>query len=208
LTTSITEGFGFSFLEAWTAGKLLWGRKLTDICADFEEDGVRLDHLYNRLSVPVDWLTASGFRDRWSTCFRSVGRRFSLPESKIDAQRAWEQIVADGTVDFALLDETAQRLVIRSVIENRGHRTDLVRHNPFLRRPGNVEDAAERIGHNRRTVLDRYNLDLYRRRLLDAYRKAIASTVRHSVDKAAVLSAFFAPDRFSLLRWCPYDSPH
>ncbi|NIV99206.1 glycosyltransferase family 1 protein, partial [Candidatus Saccharibacteria bacterium] len=40
LTTSIMEGFGFSFLEPWLFDKLVWGRKLTDICADFEVNGV------------------------------------------------------------------------------------------------------------------------------------------------------------------------
>ena len=207
LTTSITEGFGFSFLEAWTAKKLLWGRKLSDICADFEQAGVRLDHLYSRLAVPVDWLRASGFRGRWIRCLESVGRRLSLPESQIDAQRGWQEIAADGTVDFALLDEGAQWSVIRSVAEDRGRRADLVRCNPFLDRPASVEDAAERIVHNRRTVLDRYRIDIYRNRLLDAYRKAAAAAVRHSVNKTAVLSAFFTPARFSLLKWCPYDSP-
>ncbi len=45
ITTSITEGFGFSFLEPWTAEKFLWGRRLPQICQDFEKNGVRLDHL-------------------------------------------------------------------------------------------------------------------------------------------------------------------
>jgi hypothetical protein len=96
--------------------------------------------------------------------------------------------------------------VIRSAIEDRGHRENLVRLNPFLRRPGLVEDAADRIEHNRRVVLDRYALGIYRRRLLDIYHRVVASTVRHSVDKTVVLSAFLAPERFSLLKWCPYDS--
>ena len=39
ITTSITEGFGFSFLEPWTTGKCLWGRKLKEICIGFEEKG-------------------------------------------------------------------------------------------------------------------------------------------------------------------------
>ncbi|MGD8368214.1 MAG: hypothetical protein PVG78_11255 [Desulfobacterales bacterium] len=206
LTTSITEGFGFSFLEAWTAKKLLWGRKLPDICVDFEQAGVRLDHLYSRLSVPVDWLAASGFRDRWIECLRSVCRLFSLPEDPMALKTAWEKATADGTVDFAILDESAQQTVIRGVVEDPGRRKALVGQNPFLRGPGIVEDAAERIDHNRRIVLDQFNLAIYRRRLLDAYHKVTGSAVHHSVNKAAVLSHFLAPERFSLLKWCPYGS--
>ena len=32
ITTSISEGVGFSFLEPWLFGKLLWVRRLSDIC--------------------------------------------------------------------------------------------------------------------------------------------------------------------------------
>ena len=39
LTTSIMEGFGFSFLEPWTASKMLWGRAIPEICNDFINNG-------------------------------------------------------------------------------------------------------------------------------------------------------------------------
>ena len=40
ITTSITEGFGFSFLEPWTAGRSIWGRRLKEICTDFAAHGI------------------------------------------------------------------------------------------------------------------------------------------------------------------------
>ncbi len=61
ITTSINEGFGFSFLEPWTAHKLLWGRKLPDICHDFEENDIDLGHLYTQLSIPLKWIDQSSF---------------------------------------------------------------------------------------------------------------------------------------------------
>ncbi len=205
LSTSITEGFGFSFLEAWTAGKLLWGRKLSDICMDFEENGLWLDHLYTRISVPVDRLQGSRVQKRWVDCFVRAHRRFLLPLSEKEAQRAWQSVTAGGTVDFGLLDEAAQRSVIRSASEKPAARREIAAANPFLQHPGRVQNAAALIEHNRNIVLDRYDPEGYRRRLTDVYRKAANLSVRHRVDKAAVLSAFLSPERFSLLKWCAYD---
>jgi hypothetical protein len=42
LTTSLKEGFGFSFLEPWTAGIPVAGRRLEAVCLDFEDEGVAL----------------------------------------------------------------------------------------------------------------------------------------------------------------------
>ena len=61
LNTSVTEGFGFCFMEAWLFGKWLWGRLLPDICSDFMEKGVRLNHLYSTLSVRLTGLERTPF---------------------------------------------------------------------------------------------------------------------------------------------------
>jgi len=37
VSSSITEGFGFSFLEPWTSDKLFWGRSIPNICIDFQK---------------------------------------------------------------------------------------------------------------------------------------------------------------------------
>lgn len=52
LTTSILEGFGFVFLEPWTAGKFLIGRNINDVTYDFKTyAGLAFDTLYNKLTV-------------------------------------------------------------------------------------------------------------------------------------------------------------
>ena len=74
VTTSISEGFGLTFLEPWTAGKLLWGRRIGDICGDFEEKGIRFDALYDRIDVPLAWIDAdSFFRDWHAAVSRAAG---------------------------------------------------------------------------------------------------------------------------------------
>ncbi|MCG3148530.1 MAG: Mannosylglucosyl-3-phosphoglycerate synthase [Verrucomicrobiae bacterium] len=52
LTTSTQEGFGYTFLEGWLAGKLVVGRDLPEVTKDFHAAGVHLDHLY-RVPDPV-----------------------------------------------------------------------------------------------------------------------------------------------------------
>jgi glycosyltransferase involved in cell wall biosynthesis len=46
LTTSRQEGFGYTFLEGWLCGKLVVGRDIPEVTADFRSAGVDLGHLY------------------------------------------------------------------------------------------------------------------------------------------------------------------
>ncbi|MDL2228680.1 glycosyltransferase, partial [Treponema sp. OttesenSCG-928-L16] len=47
ISSSVKEGFGFSFLEPWTAGRAVIGRRIEYVCRDFEENGIRFDALYS-----------------------------------------------------------------------------------------------------------------------------------------------------------------
>jgi len=58
LTTSIQEGFGYVFFEPWLLNKAVLGRNLAWLTCDFQAEGLRLDHLYDRLLFPADWLSA------------------------------------------------------------------------------------------------------------------------------------------------------
>jgi hypothetical protein len=69
LTTSITEGFGFAFLEPWTAHRLLTGRRIDHACRDFEANGLVLDHLYNRILIPLSAFDLHRFSHQWQTLF-------------------------------------------------------------------------------------------------------------------------------------------
>ena len=79
ITTSITEGFGFSFLEPWVHDKLLWGRNLSPVTQDFERNGIRLNHLYPFLMVPVDWIGQTALFERWQSCVRHTCEVFHYP---------------------------------------------------------------------------------------------------------------------------------
>ena len=46
ISTSVREGFGFTFIEPWIAGIPVIGRKISSVTEDFEINGINLNHLY------------------------------------------------------------------------------------------------------------------------------------------------------------------
>ena len=193
ITTSIAEGFGLAFLEPWLAGKPLVGRNLPEITGDLEEHGLDLSNLYNRLLVPLT-----------STAWNIGGEFFQTLEEKIRASteaysREWHpdlfktaqtQLVCDGAVDFGILDEKMQRTIIRAV-----------KADPSIF-AADLGDASATVEHNQRVVKETYSSEAYSAQLLSIYQKLLKTppgTVRYA-DGHALLDAFLAPERFSLLR--------
>jgi len=204
ISTSITEGFGFSFLEPWLYGKLLWGRKLADICRDFESNGVRLEHLYAALYVPIDWIGLEQFRIRWHDGVQKAAALFNLSIDNARLRNAFEDMTADGRIDFGLLDEPSQKRVIICAISCGRDRARLIQLNPFLAAPGTVGGKNDLIENNKQAVLKNYSPHLYRGRLLDVYRKVSTTPVEQKIDKTVLVSSFLNLEKFSLLKWSDY----
>lgn len=193
ITTSIAEGFGLAFLEPWLAGKPLVGRNLPEITADFEEHGLDLSTLYNRLGVPLTseaWKIGAEFfqtlEKKMRTSFEAYGREWS--DGLFEAAQA--KLVQDGTVDFGILDEELQRTVIRAVKEDSSIFGD------------GLGDASAAVENNRRVVEKAYGSAAYGEQLLSIYQQlmdAKPGTVGYA-DGEALLDAFLAPERFNLLR--------
>jgi hypothetical protein len=51
VTTSILEGFGFSYIEPWVVDRAVIGRSIPFITPDFQATGMKLGHLYSALLV-------------------------------------------------------------------------------------------------------------------------------------------------------------
>ena len=201
ITTSITEGFGFSFLEPWTANKILWGRKLPEICHDFEKKGIRLNHLYTQIAVPLEWLGREKFFRSWQAGIQSACSLFDI---KIDNRKIltdFEKITANQRVDFGLLNEAFQQTIISHAVSDKSHRDRLRSLNPFLLDPGNVPGKEALIQNNMNEVLLHYNKATYRKNLVDIYSRVIKETVCHKIDKKRVVLKFLNPEDFSLLKW-------
>ncbi|MDJ0782864.1 MAG: hypothetical protein QNJ22_12895 [Desulfosarcinaceae bacterium] len=205
ITTSITEGFGFSFLEPWTARRAVWGRRLAAICGDFEAHGIDLGHLYSHLRIPVEWFDRADFAARWLGAYNRAHRQFGLSLSEAAAQRVLEGLLLDDKVDFGLLHETHQVAVLRELAALPDGMEALTRRHPDLKGLGSLADADRRIRNNRQKVLDHYGPDGYRRQLTALY-QAARRPVRQHIDKAALCRAFLRPEQFSLLKWSAYDA--
>ena len=204
VTTSITEGFGFSFLEPWLFNKLLWGRSLPDICQDFANKGLRLDHLYTALLVPMDWIDRRRFTQRWVDCVQNAYHLFSLPIDEVLTYRALDAMTENDVIDFGILDEAAQKEIIIRLISSKLAVEKLVRINPFLSMPSNVSYSHDLVQDNRRVIEEHYNSAVYRQKLLSIYHKVAARPVQHRIDKAVLAKAFLDLAHFSLLKWGDY----
>jgi hypothetical protein len=206
LTTSVTEGFGFSFLEPWLFNKWVWGRKLSDICLDFEANGVRLDHMYAALVVPVAWFELEAFFKKWKRAIRSAGERFDVVIDNERIRNTFSSLIADGTVDFGLLDEPSQKQVLGHLMAHRAHVTSLVSLNPFLAQIGMKADQQDLIEANRRAVTRVYNMAKYRQKLLSIYAQVDRAPVRQHIHKKILLAQFLDLAKFSLLKWGDYGA--
>lgn len=204
ITTSITEGFGLSFLEPWTGQKILWGRKLPDICHDFETSGIQLDHLYTRFYVPFAWLDTEKLFDMWRSCVRSAGDTFNFNVEERPIADAFEKIIAQNKIDFGMLNEAFQKQVISCVISDPKKRNILIDLNPFLLSPGKVSNPEALIQNNRQAILNNYNQAIYTETLMNIYKRTLAVNVSHRIDKTVLFSEFFDLENFSLLKWGPY----
>ncbi|MFO7839381.1 MAG: hypothetical protein R6X08_07775 [Desulfosalsimonadaceae bacterium] len=201
ITTSITEGFGFAYLEPWTAGQLLAGRKLADICKDFEEKGLRLDHLYERLEVPLSAFDADAFFAGWRDCIQKNAEKFGLEIESWRIRESWLRITRNSAMDFGLLDEATQRQVITKALAEPKLCSHIQEKNPALSRLTSVPDQRARISENRQAVLDAYSQASYRETLEAIYSRVVQKRVVQQIDKKRLLRSFLQPENFSLLKW-------
>ena len=196
VTTSIAEGFGLAFLEPWLLGRPLAGRDLPEITADFKATGVRLPGLYQQVAVPLDWLDLPRLRAAFASAAAARAHAFGRPLAD-SAERAWEDAVADGRMDFGRLDEPAQAQVIRRLHGSPSARSELGR--PPLAAPAD----AGLIAANRAVIASHYSVQRYGERLAAIYDALVAAQPSARIaaaDGAALLERFLAPERLWLLR--------
>lgn len=199
ITTSVKEGFGLAYLEPWTARKMLYGRILPEVCSDFIDRGLRLDHLYAGIRVPLDFIDLERFRSKWQLCYQSRLARYGLADEPADAQGCFRRLVRDGSVDFGRLSEELQRQALLKVARDPAARRALTERNPFLEGMFRGGDPESLIEENRAAVLREYSAERTGGMLIRAYSAVLGKEVRHSIDKRALARAFNTPEQNHLL---------
>ncbi len=157
VTTSIAEGFGMVFLEAWLAGKRLLGRDLPEITSDFDEAGIDLSELYQQLLVPAEWVDRGKLIDRLAELAGELTKAYGLVAPERPAlYRHLDELLDGPTIDFARLPTAMQVEVITQVVNNDRKRRRLLELNPKLQT--SLSDGAATIAANAAVVEKHFSM--------------------------------------------------
>ncbi|MDR1288251.1 MAG: glycosyltransferase family 1 protein [Treponema sp.] len=198
ITTSVKEGFGFSFLEPWTAGRSLSGRRIDYVCEDFEGSGLHFDSLYSSIRIPLEYISVHSLSGKMEKALEGVYAAFGLEMPFRLEHMMKEEFAASGTIDFGRMDEETQESVIRILFFNKEARRDIVSLNPFLAELAGEDDGSF-IEYNREVVERMYSGERVSRILLDTCRSVPDHPVVQKLSKQMLLDLYLDPLRFSLI---------
>jgi hypothetical protein len=186
-----------AFLEPWLEGRSIAGRNLPEITHEFEDAGIELGHLYERLEVPLDWIGVVTLRDKAQAGLQRSLDAYGRQPSAADVERTLDAWLRDDRVDFGRLDELMQERIIERITDSPATRSEL---SP-ARLPDTSSDAAM-LAQNRTAALEGYGIEHYGRQLCRIYRCIMASSVEttDALDGDSLLNQFLDPARLFLLR--------
>jgi glycosyltransferase involved in cell wall biosynthesis len=205
ITTSVAEGFGMVFLEAWLAGKVLLGRNLPEITADFTAEGLDLSGCYDSLQVPSEWLDKDRLASEVGAAYREVLAGYEIADDHFDKQI--RTLIEQPAIDFACLPSTLQEQVVERVFRDEASRHQLADMNPKCRLPQG--DTADQVSRNAQVVTSAFSLRSLSRRLTNMYRRLADShpnvppspaRIEPPSHSGAVLERFLSFVRFHPLR--------
>jgi hypothetical protein len=199
ITTSVKEGFGFSYLEPWTAGRTVMGRRLNYVCRDFEKAGVRFDSLYSSLNIPTVYISPAALREKLENTMLMVYKRFGVEPPRHITRTIWEDMVSQDSIDFSRLDEQAQGGMIRIMASNKRVFQDIADSNPFLQNLADWKPDEDLVEENRQKVREAYGRETIFALLRRAYRAALQTPVTHRISKSILLELYLDPAQLSLV---------
>lgn len=195
ITTSIAEGFGLVFLEAWLIGKPLAGRLIPSVTSDFVSNGIKFPGMYQELLIPLEWIGGVDVRKELETGIRSTLKSYGQRISGEKIEKWLDDMIEGGKIDFGRLSSELQRKVIERILKE----PDLIKELPVL---DSAVIGEETIEQNRSLVKEKYSLEEYGSKLYDLYVQLGESKVSEVsyIDPEVILHNFLSPDYFSLLR--------
>jgi hypothetical protein len=109
VSTSLLEGFGFTFLEGANRGKPLVGRNLRDVTSDFVDTGFPVEALYDEFLVPMDGQKRREMINKGQQFAQEQGRLLRLAQATIERFcQEVEAIFSKNVVDFGFLELSQQ----------------------------------------------------------------------------------------------------
>lgn len=208
LTTSMIEGFGFAFHEAWVAGKPVVGRKLPYVCRDFERNGLKLNHMYKKLFVDVKWI---------KNCEERLLKIFHKDVNKMRKKQEMPTLSKEKVlreinktkfyrandckcIDFKDLSVEMQLEAIKTIFADEEKTKEFIKMNPVIRKILKMvkKQPAALVKHNRRVIMQKYSLKAKAKRLKHVYsigtENYLKKIKRGKVSNAKVIAKYLDLD--------------
>ena len=191
ITTSVKEGFGFSFLEPWTAGLAVAGRRIDYVCRDFEKAGVYMNNLYPALSIPAEFAESKKLREKTEDSLAKLYAAFglSVPSHILNEL---DEVFNKDLYDFGIMDEEAQEKIITLAAQDKAVREQIKKYNPFLEIFSLWKDDPGTIEANRNAVLRAYSRETIQKTILASYQKTLVP-VTQSICRKRLLELYLDP---------------
>jgi hypothetical protein len=199
ITTSVKEGFGFSYLEPWTAGRPVIGRRINYVCRDFESAGVRFGSLYSALNIPMVYISSTILRGKMEHTMMKIYKRFGMDPPRYIIKMMDEGLASRDVMDFGRLDEKTQAGIIRILAANRRVFQDIADINPFLRKLANWRPDEDEIAINRHRIPEFYGRKPILTLLQETYQSVLHTPVTHKITKSILLELYLDPSQLSLV---------
>lgn len=203
VTTSVSEGFGLTFLESIAYGKPLLGRNLAHLTADHAKHGVQSGRLYDSILIPIEWVDITILRDHLTLDLARDYRLYQRPLIGNPVGVALAAMVRDGLIDFGNLPESLQQ----GIIERLADPSQLA--IPLMLAEGTKQRAtdwlatvlASQCPTTTRDQLEPYSLENYEKPLcaIDSRLMHAASSPVQHVPPADILTAYLRPENFHFL---------
>ncbi|HJN67677.1 MAG TPA: hypothetical protein QF761_15825 [Pirellulales bacterium] len=205
ITTSVAEGFGMVFLEAQLAGRSLLGRKLPEITDDFEQNHIDLPFLYDRFAVPVDLIGRDHLRQQIVAAYQKTISAFDRQSyNGPDLNDCFDRLIADGTIDFAMLTPEMQSRLILKASDSDQCCEKLLNENPLVSVAQDRITELQVVLQNAAAVRAHYRPLSCGQRLLNIYRGLLAADREEAATVLArcneLLEFFLKIERFRPVR--------
>jgi hypothetical protein len=200
LTTSVKEGFGYSYLDPLVRGLPVAGRSLP-VIEDFRQAGLSFENLYPAIRIHRSELPLRPLGEAVEACLARLGLAYAPAFAAGSGE--WESILDDlrsrfagDFLDFGALEEEFQVGVLNRMRTDRGFEARIIQDNPFLETLFDSSSGQETVLRQRELILDVYSEREYGRRLLAAYEHALADAPRGRIDKAILIAQYLKPASF------------
>ncbi|HEX5790050.1 MAG TPA: hypothetical protein VFY13_02805, partial [Luteolibacter sp.] len=117
ITTSVSEGFGMTFLEAAAHGKPLLGRNIPRVTSEHTKRKISSGMLYDKLLVPLEWVDISILRQHFDTTIERNYRYLGRKLDKGTIERAFGSLLHDGWLDYGNMPEPVQQAVVERLAD-------------------------------------------------------------------------------------------